>query len=374
MSEGPIQRVLMTADTVGGVWTFALELARGLAAHGVEVILAAMGGFPSDEQRREAASLANLRLLASSYRLEWMERPWADVDDSSGWLLDLTRRYEPDVIHLNGYCHGALPFGAPVIMTAHSCVLSWWNAVRNEEAPPEWDLYQRRVRQGLLAADLLTAPSNAMLETIKRHYGPGLPAARMIPNGRDGGLFRPDAKKPMIFAAGRLWDEAKNVQALTRIAASLPWPVWLAGEDRHPMNAPADAAEPAANGTLRLGHLPARRLADCCACAAIFAHPARYEPFGLTVLEAAMSGCALVLGDIPSLRENWNGAALFVPPDEPERLKETLLELTGNPALREQMGRRSLARASFFSAEQMAADYMAAYGAVTAGRRVACVS
>ncbi len=32
--------------------------------------------------------------------------------------------------------------------------------------------------------------------------------------------------------------------------------------------------------------------------------PARYEPFGLSVLEAALSGCALVLGDIPSLRES----------------------------------------------------------------------
>ncbi len=39
-----------------------------------------------------------------------------------------------------------------------------------------------------------------------------------------------------------------------------------------------------------------------------------YEPFGLSVLEAALSGCALVLGDIPSLRENWDGAADFAEP------------------------------------------------------------
>ena len=49
--------------------------------------------------------------------------------------------------------------------------------------------------------------------------------------------------------------------------------------------------------------------------AAIYALPARYEPFGLSILEAALSGCALVIGDIPSLREIWADAALFVPSD-----------------------------------------------------------
>ena len=39
---------------------------------------------------------------------------------------------------------------------------------------------------------------------------------------------------------------------------------------------------------------------------------ALYEPFGLAVLEAAQAGCALVLSDIPTFRELWDGAALFV--------------------------------------------------------------
>ena len=43
---------------------------------------------------------------------------------------------------------------------------------------------------------------------------------------------------------------------------------------------------------------------------------ARYEPFGLAVLEAAQAGCALVLSDIPTFRELWNGAAQFVPPGD----------------------------------------------------------
>ncbi|HVW10833.1 MAG TPA: glycosyltransferase family 4 protein, partial [Bryobacteraceae bacterium] len=175
MSDAPIRRVLMTADTVGGVWTFALELAGALEPHCVEVILVTMGGLPSPEKRREAATLGNLRLLAGNYRLEWMNDPWRDVDDSGRWLLDVASRYEPDVIHLNGYCHAVLPFVAPVVITAHSCVLSWWNALRGQEAPPEWDTYRNRVREGLHAANMITAPTETMLGEIHRHYGPGLP-------------------------------------------------------------------------------------------------------------------------------------------------------------------------------------------------------
>ena len=44
----------------------------------------------------------------------------------------------------------------------------------------------------------------------------------------------------------------------------------------------------------------------------IFVSVSRYEPFGLAVLEAAHAGCALVLSDIPTFRELWQGAASFV--------------------------------------------------------------
>ena len=49
-------RVLMTADTIGGVWTYAIDLCRALIPHGVEVTLATMGNLPSAEQRRQAAA------------------------------------------------------------------------------------------------------------------------------------------------------------------------------------------------------------------------------------------------------------------------------------------------------------------------------
>src|SRR4051794_34605905 len=117
-------KVLMTADTVGGVWTYVLDLAR--AAADVDFVIATMGARATDAQQRQAAALPNVRLVTSAWKLEWMDDPWDDVDDAGTWLLDLEVREAPDVVHLNGYAHGALPFAAPKLVVAHSCVLSWW--------------------------------------------------------------------------------------------------------------------------------------------------------------------------------------------------------------------------------------------------------
>ena len=112
-----------------------------------------------------------------------------------------------------------------------------------------------------------------------------------------------------MLAAGRLWDDAKNVgRARARRADWLPGRVCRGRRRARP-----DGQSVALAGCPRLlGELPRDELADWYARAPIYALPARYEPFGLSVLEAALSGCALVLGDIPSLREIWGGAALFV--------------------------------------------------------------
>lgn len=102
-------RVLLTADTVGGVWTYAVELAGELCRRGASVALAAMGGEPSSAQRAGLAALPRLRLFGSKFKLEWMDQPWEDVARAGEWLLEIARDFKPDVVHVNGYAHAALP-------------------------------------------------------------------------------------------------------------------------------------------------------------------------------------------------------------------------------------------------------------------------
>jgi glycogen(starch) synthase len=368
-SISPVRRVLMTGDTVGGVWTFALELARGLGAHAIEVVLASMGGMPSEAQWNEAASVPNLRLFASDYRLEWMAEPWRDIEEAAVWLKELEARFAPDVIHLNTFGHGTLPWNAPVVLTAHSCVLSWWRAVRGGKAPAEWDRYRKCVAAALRAAQIVTAPSRWMLRSLEENYGP-VPQGRAIPNGRDAALFQPAAKEPFILSAGRVWDEAKNISLLDAIAAELPWPVYVAGESQHPDEQPAHKLKHA----VPLGVLNSAQMREAYSRAAIYALPARYEPFGLSALEAAHSGCALVLGDIPSLREIWGNAAVFVSPAEPKEWSRGLRRLAADPAACEDLGRKARRRALEFTPEKMRAAYAQCYLQAIWEREDACAS
>ncbi|HWQ93836.1 MAG TPA: glycosyltransferase family 4 protein, partial [Clostridia bacterium] len=329
-----------------------LELARALGAQGVETALATMGRLPTAAQRREAATVPNLELFESEYRLEWMPDPWEDVSRAGQWLLQIEERVQPDIVHLNGYCHGQLPWRAPNIIVGHSCVLSWWRAVHHTDAPADWRTYKTQVRAGLQAAQVVVAPSHAMLRALSTHYPP-LRRTTVIPNGRRPPANRLPDKQPIVLTAGRLWDQAKNVEILQSIATGLPWPVYLAGDagEQHP---------PGRNVQL-LGVLPAEELWSWFAQASIYALPARYEPFGLSALEAGLAGCALVLGDIDSLRETWDGAALFAPPDSPEALKSVLLDLMHNPERIKALGRAAQQRAASYTPNLMARQYVQVY-------------
>jgi glycosyltransferase involved in cell wall biosynthesis len=209
-----------------------------------------------------------------------------------------------------------------------------------------------------MAADLVTAPSGAMASSIRRYYGLSRESCRVLPNGRDTAKFQARTKEPFIFTAGRLWDEAKNVQAVARIASKLSWPVYLAGDTTG--NAESSSLSYTGDCNM-LGRLAGSEMAAWYARAAIYVMPAHYEPFGLSILEAALSGCALVLGDIPSLREIWADAALFVTPSDPEALQRSIQELIDVPAKREELGRRAYVRGLGFNASRMSRAYLAAF-------------
>jgi glycogen synthase len=349
------RKVLMTADAVGGVWSYALELARALAPRGVEIVLATMGPLPNDAQRDDASRCRNLRVETSEYRLEWMQNPWADVERAGEWLLALEERECPDLVHLNGYVHAALPWRAPVCVVAHSCSCSWWRAVKHEPAPESWDRYRTAVRRGLDAATMVIAPTRAMLEALAAEYGQ-VDNARVIYNARRASDHPALEKERIVLSAGRMWDEAKNVSALECVAPAIEWPVYVAGETSMPG---LGSVEPAS--CYSLGALDPVALARWMGRASIYALPARYEPFGLSVLEAALSGCALVLGNIPSLRELWRDVALFVDPDDHAQLAHTLQRLISDGDLRHAIARRCRTRALAFNAREMASGYAQAY-------------
>jgi glycogen(starch) synthase len=358
----PMRPILMTADPIGGVWQYALELCRQLAESDVNVVLATMGRSLERSERLSVCDLQNVELCESAYKLEWMSEPWSDVKAAGQWLLDLESRFRPSLIHLNQYSHGAISWKVPTLVVGHSCVYSWFEAVKGSSPGAEWGAYRQAVRLGLQGADLVTAPSRSMLASLIKHYGP-FTAAEPIYNGCSGARFTPGTKQDFIFTAGRLWDEAKNIGILNSVSGKIPWPIYVAGQSLAP-----DGKAALVEGPVLLGRLDAEMLAQWFSRAAIFILPARYEPFGLAALEAALSGCALVLGDTESLREIWGDAALFVAPEDPEHIRATLVGLIANRSLREDFARRARRRADCFTPDRMAEAYLEVYAKLLRAR------
>jgi glycosyltransferase involved in cell wall biosynthesis len=345
----------MTADAVGGVWAYASSLAQEMAKRGWAVTLVTLGPAPRQDQFLPLLAYDDIELEITDLQLEWQDPQGDDRQRVLDYLGTLEERLRPHVVHLNGYREACAGWRAPVLVAAHSCVGSWWQACRGS-TPSEagWQSYLADVAAGLAAADRWVAPTAAFRDSIQQLYAPPRTGA-VIFNGIASGN-QSTTKEPFILAAGRLWDEAKNVRMLPAIAGGLDWPVQIAGAMHH-----GDSAASAEHGVTWLGELPAAELRALMGQAGVFVSPAVYEPFGLTVLEAASSGCALVLSDIATFRELWDGAALFVNPRDEGELRAALNTLAHDGTLRGELQLAARKRAERYGLEAKVDAYEALY-------------
>jgi glycosyltransferase involved in cell wall biosynthesis len=360
----PPLRVLMTVDAVGGVWVYTAALAQSLCRSGYQVTLVTLGPAPNTEQLRSLRGIRGLDVEVTDLPLEWMDPDGSAVPRTRSVFRSIERRIRPQIVHLNGYREACGQWEVPVLAVAHSCVRSWWQSCwGSDPSENRWIAYCGNVRSGLAAADAWVAPSAAFRDTVEQLYAPPI-AGRVIWNGAVGSA-RTATKEPFILAAGRLWDKGKNIASLSYAASRLAWPIRVAGSQ----TSPADGGHAENVSSLNLiGELPRRDLLEEMRRASIFAAPALYEPFGLTVLEAAQAGCALVLSDIASFRELWDGAALFVAPRDQAGFQAALATLISDERLRREFQRRAASRAGRYSLRAMVRAYRDLYQAMIAMR------
>jgi glycogen synthase len=356
-------RVLVTTDAVGGVWTYTRELVTGLLKNDIEVTLVSFGALPTAAQTAWLDAKVDFRPF--HFRLEWMQDADGDIQESSRYLEEVIAETSPDLLHLNQYCYGAVGGEVPRIVVAHSDVLSWWTEVKGQVPPssPWFEWYRHVVQQGLSGATAIVAPSRWMLDALCGQYR--VPnCSTVIYNGRDPQLFTPKlAKETLTAGVGRLWDEAKQVNLLAGLADEFQ--VVIAGAGTY-----SGGPEPrrGAGEATFVGTQSDQQVAALLARAAIYAGTSRYEPFGLAPLEAALSGCALVLNDIPSFHEIWREDALYFRRDDATSLAACIRELQAAPALRRDYAQRAWSRAvSRYSADRMVNEYLQLYSQVAAG-------
>jgi glycosyltransferase involved in cell wall biosynthesis len=348
------RRVLLTLDAVGGVWRYALDVARCLEPHGVTCLLVGFGPEPIGSQQAECDALANTELVWTHEPLDWMVAGARALDPGVQKLAALAKNWDADLLHLNLPSQATgLVADVPVVVASHSCVPTWWEAVRGGTLPAHWRWQYERTRDGFHRADAVVVPSASHGAALSRVYGK-LPTLHVVYNGTQAAPITPDwatqDKEAFILAVGRWWDAGKNGAVLNAAAPAVAWPIVLAG----PLSGPN--GQSAAFGSVQApGALPHRDVLVFMRRAAIFAAPSRYEPFGLAVAEAAMCGAALVLADIPTFRELWEDAAVFVDTDDTTGWSRALSTLAADDTQRRQLAARAATRARQFTLPRQAA-------------------
>ena len=351
-------RVLLTTDTVGGVWTYTKVLTEGLLQHGHAVALVSFGSSPFPDQLAWTSSTQEavgnrFRYIPSEFPLEWMPGNELVYERGAALLDEIASEFQPDLLHSNQFCFGRLNLGIPRLVVAHSDVLSWADACTPAGLPASaWlDRYVHLVQSGLDQADMLVAPTRWMVQAAAAHFA--LPRRQqVIANGRT--LPRPDLTSPrakQAVTAGRMWDPSKNLVALRDVRAC---PVLIAGTSSRD----TQTAETGSATTL-LGLLAESDLFDLFRKSRIYIAASLYEPFGLAPLEAALCGCVLVANDLASFREVWGPAALYF--RSTDELEHHLVSLLDDNELFSRMQTLSLQQAETYSAETMTRNYIELY-------------
>lgn len=354
-------RLLITTDTVGGVWRFSIQLVEGLLEAGDSVALASFGRMPSISQRLECDRLCEVwdesfHYAASDAPLEWMQQNHRSYQEGLPVLRELAQVFGVEILHSNQYCYAAAELGVPTIVTAHSDVLSWAEVCRGESLEDsDWlRRYRALVQKGLDRATAVVAPTEWMLRNLTRNFD--LPVQRrIIPNGVVLPSIPESHRRLQAVTAGRLWDEAKDISLLRSVHSSIPFVIAGAVD--------CDGAEAALIAKARYcGELTKEELLHLFSGSEIYVCTSRYEPFGLAPLEAALCGCAVVARDIESLREVWGDSAAYF--SNAEELSDILNLFAKDPAYLQNQQQLSLIRAKRFTRKRMIAEYRALYTSV----------
>lgn len=339
---------------IGGSERHLLTLLPALAERGVEVSFVGLD---------DPAGVLEPFYAELSVPYRRLQAP-RDVDPSLAYRLARTLfSLRPDIVHthlVHADVYGMLAPGTRIVSTKHNPDPFRAGAFRFAERALAWR-----------AARVI-----AISEAVRRFSVEqvGLPAEKVevVHYGLDG-LPRPWAEnpplklgRPLLLAVSRL-EAQKGLETAARALADLPGATLLVlgeGPDRSELESLASSL-----GVAERMLLPGRvgDVAALYARADVLVHPARWEGFGLAMLEAMLAEKPVVAaraGSAPELVEDGR-TGLLVPVDDAGALAGAVSSLLTDPDRSAAMGRAGLERAhQAFSVARMVERTLALYGSV----------
>jgi glycosyltransferase involved in cell wall biosynthesis len=324
--------------------TYARRAPRSGTGIYIEQLTRALGARPDVE----IIATANTRrrppgggLNQDSLRNAVTDELWTNVE-----LPRRARRTRADLIHHPLPAH-AIATRLPQLVTVHDLAF--------ERHPGDFSVSFRVYahvahRHAARRARAVIAVSQTTADDLEELWGVSGPSVHVAPHGP--GQTLPDAPATAQTHFLYVGDDEPRKDLPTLIAAYERYrarggslPLILAGAAH--AQGPGISHEPGPS---------AARLAGLLAQAAALVHPARYEGFGLTVLEAMRLGTPVIAAASPAVVELTGGTARLFAPGDAAALTEALL---APPPPRS--AQAALARAAGYTWERSAALHVAAY-------------
>ncbi len=388
----------------GGQVLYVLQLARSLAELGTKVDIYTRWFDRSKSQIESLPDCRDARVIrvpAGGWEFIPKERIYDVLDELTKNMIDFIRGngLEYDLFHGHYVDAGivaldvARAFSRPAFFTAHS--LGAWKRQRIGGDPEEMDAlfnFSKRISEELrifksVAAQSVT--STEEIDKIEELYGFRSPRMEFIPPGVDINAFHPLAKGESeeatrislpdryIFMVSRI-AAAKGhdllLPAFQRVADEFPdLHLILAGGTADPDEEELEVLAKIKSFTRKsglsdrvhaVGGIPHDELPPYFRQAELFVLPARYEPFGMTALEAMACGVPAVISIHAGIQENLSSGedCLLVDPYKTHEFAEALASVPRDGELSARLGKAGRkAVQDSFSWEAIAARYVDFY-------------
>jgi glycosyltransferase involved in cell wall biosynthesis len=313
----------------GGTELVVAELARALAARGVEVVIYATGD----------SAIAGIEIRSYFPTPQWPPDKHVERVHATWALRDISRDSRGfDVVHVHTPCAVEMarlcPY--PVVCTMH-----------HDFDPSLSELYQRAPHVRLVAI----SRSQARRERAR--------VSAVVHHGLDPSSFEPRPEQGYLLFLGR-YDRNKGVAYAIEVALRAGLPLVMAGRPHDDPEYYQHEVLPLVkkHGILEIGPVGGARKAMLLARARALLFPVSWnEPFGLVSIEAMLSGVpvlAVARGALPEVVDDGRTGVLCDDPAEmvaAARISETFFDRAAIRRIAEER----------WCADRMASDYLRVY-------------